>query len=324
MEASRLARPRVILAAGWLAFLLYAYPGRMTAESFELLKQARTRFFEPSNPPALARMWRWLELVLTGPLALLLVQSVALLLGAYALLRRIVPEVHAAWAAAALLLVPPITAQVATISSTAWMTGLLVAGCAGLVATSRREHIAGLVALLLATAAQPRAIVATLPLLLLLFRWRPGSTGLARTVHAGVAWIVISLAALGATKHYTKQPTPIASYIEPATNVRWREVPRAEFPPEALKLGVPTHTTALHDRWTDAYAAIADVTPLFSPWLFVALAVLLVPVAMRVPLALALVVSGIGFQLVFRMSVWPIVAACLAAMIVVASRKART
>lgn len=320
MDVSRVARPGVIVAAGWFALLVYAYPGRMTAESFALLRQARTKFFDPANPPALARWWRWLELLVAGPMAMLLVQTVAFALGAYTLLRRVVPEMRAACLTAALLVFPPITAQLATISSSAMMTGLLVVGVIALLGACRPAHVAGLVALFVATAVQPRALVATLPLLLLLFRWRADATGLRRFGAAAIAWGVISAAALGATMLYTKQPTPLWSFVEPGANAHWRAVPITELPPDALRLGVPAHTTVIQDSWTAALTAIADVTPLFWPWLFAGLAALTIPLALRRPDALALAISAVLFQLVFRDSLWPIAAACLAALIVACDR----
>jgi hypothetical protein len=295
----------------------------MTAESFALLRQARTKYFDPANPPGLARMWRWLELLVAGPMALLLLQTVAFTIGAFMLLRRVVPESRAAWLTAGMLVFPPITAQLATISSGAMMTGLLVIAVAALVGDSRRMNVAGLVALLLATVAQPRALIATLPLLLLVFRWRPDSTGLRRIAHSATAWVLISAAALGATAHYTKQSTPLWSFVEPGANTHWRAVPIVELPSDALKLGVPTRTTVMQDGWTDALTGFADHTPLFWPWLFVGLAALVIPFALRRPDALALAISGIALQLVFRDSLLPIAAACLAALIVGCERWGR-
>jgi hypothetical protein len=323
MQASRVARPGVIVAAGWLVLLVYAFPGVMTAHSLDYLRQTRTKFFAPDSPPALSALWRWLELVLAGPTAMLIVQSGTFALGAYALLARAMSPVRAAWFTAALLAFPPLLVPLGTIWSTSMMTGLVVLGTAGIIGERRWQRFGGLALLALATAAQPHALYATLPLLLLL--WRPRSPAPLARVIAGalLAWIVATTAGLALTRRYTKQPVSLASYVAPGINREWRQVPLRVVDDDLPKLGVPTRTTAVQDAAAATFRAVAAHTPLFSPWLFLALAVALVPLALRDPVALALIISGVMLQLAHRGSVHVIACACLAALLVIARRSAR-
>jgi hypothetical protein len=324
MQPSRGARPGVIIAAGWLILVVYAYPGQMTAQSFEVLRQARGKFFAPENPPALSAMWRWLELLLAGPSSMLLVQSAAFAIGAYAILRRAMPERPAAWVTAGLLVFPPVMVPLAVIWPDSMMTGLLVLGAAGLLSDHTRRNYLGLLALLLATLAQPHALVATLPIVLMLFRPRAGTTEPRRIAIAGVTWLAIALAGLGATKHYTKKPyPPLAGYVTPRADHEWVAVPLRELPPDAMKLGVPIRTTAIQDTSTSVLASIAAHTPLFSPWLYLALALGLIPFALRQPDVLALLVGGVLSFVTYRNPVWLVASACVSLAMVLARLRTR-
>lgn len=325
MQASRFARPGVILAAGWFLLALYAFPGQMTAESFEALRQARTRFFAPENPPAWSAIWRWCELVLAGPLPMFLVQSVAFLVGAFAILRRLMSERAAAVATAGMLVFPPLMVPLATVWSHSLMTSLLVLGTAALLSESPRAHLGGLAALTLATAAQPHALVATLPIAVMLVRWRADVTGPKRIAQALATWVVITAVALGATKHYSKRPAPpLATYVQPQADSEWFDVPQRDYGKAALKLGVPTRTTALQDAWTGAVTAIADHTPLFSPWLYFGLALLLVPFTIARPVLLVLLVGGVLVFVTYRNPVLLIACTCTAAVATIARWRSRT
>lgn len=424
--AVRAAPPLLILAAGGIALLVYAYPGQMSDDAFELLRQARGRFFDDRYPPALPALWRHLELFVAGPAAILLVQGAAFLLGAFAILRRALSPRAAAWATCALVVFPPILAPLAQISSHALMAALLAAGAGPLAWAYPGLQRAGLGALLVATAVQPSAAVATLPLVLV--HWRPELDGRRRLLHAIVAWLAITVAAMGLDAFYAKQPahpwhSTLAAFDLAGTLVRadaelgaldgtgfagdrgairarytpaearplvsgddapWafpsdgtappaaqrdalaraaravagdhpgaylahrlavmRELlwlgtrhPDAavldrELPAVALRFGIPTRSSELQDAWTSVLAALAAHTPLFVPWLYLAVALLLLPLARRHRDVLALLASGLAFEAslfvtatgaAYAPSLWPIASTCLAIVLLLARRVRR-
>jgi hypothetical protein len=324
MQALRLARPSVIIAVGWLVLLIYAYPGQMVESSFEALRQARSPFFAPENPPGWSAMWRWIELAFAGPFPMFIAQTAAFAIGAFLILRRAMTERAAAFATAGLLVFPPLTVPLSVIWSHSLMAGLLALGTAALLSERRRVHLAGLVLLLLATVAQPHALLATLPLTLALARVRPDAVGVRRITHAALAWGVLTGGGLALTKHYSKKPSaPLWSYVKPVHDTEWQPVPPRALPDNALKLGVSTRTTAIQDGWTDALTSLADHTPLFSPWLYLILALALVPLSLRDPARVALLVGGVMTFLAYRNPVWVGAAACIAAAVTIAERLRR-
>lgn len=321
MQVSRVARPGVVIAAGWLAVLAYAFPGVMTEESFEYLRQARTKFFDPANPPGISALWRHLELLLAGPTVMLLVQSGAFAFGAYQILQRVLSPIRAACAVAVLLVVPPILVPMSAIWSHSMMTGLLTLGAAALLTERTRIHRAGLGVLFVATVVQPSALTATLPLVVGWFCWQPALTGARRFLIAGGTWLVISGAALLATKHYAKAPVSAFSYVVPREEPPVT-VPSRALPEPALKLGVPTRSTAIQDAWTSVHQTLDARTPLFSPWPYFALLALLIPFAMRQRDVAVLLASALAFHATGIFTGWLAVATLLAAILVVARRTA--
>src|ERR1044071_126515 len=90
VHADRFFTERVILLLGWLLFMVYAYPGYMSADSIWQLAQARN--IEPMSdwhPPMMALIWRFLDWFIAGPVLMLVLQSALFLVGLYALLARV-------------------------------------------------------------------------------------------------------------------------------------------------------------------------------------------------------------------------------------------
>lgn len=133
-------KPIVILAIGWCAFVLYAYPGIMAADSY-------AAFAGDSSPPLYAWIWSVLDYIVAGPFGMLAVQSIAFLAGAYLIAERIVPPRAAAICACIALLAPPTLPIMAVMWPHALFAGLALLG-AGLVL--RGARIAGAVALAVA------------------------------------------------------------------------------------------------------------------------------------------------------------------------------
>ncbi len=193
----RLATPPRILLLGWLLFVVYAYPGYMTFDSEVQLEQARhIAPLDDWHPPMMAFLWRITDNIIAGPFPMLAIQSVAFLLGTYALLRRRVADRSAAIAAALILLAPPVLAPMAVIWKDSQMAGFLVAGAACLLAERRAVRVVGLALLGLATAMRYNAAAATLPIVVGLFVWSSADSKLRRIAIATAAWIALTAVAL--------------------------------------------------------------------------------------------------------------------------------
>jgi hypothetical protein len=181
-------------------FLLAAFPGTMSIDSFDQLGEARAGFYTDSHPPAMAALWSLIEHVVRGPAGMLVIQSGCFLLGLSLTLWRVFRPIAAAVIASALFLYPPICSPLAVIWKDCLMAGGLVLGIALLTGEGRRAQLGGLAVLVLATATRYNAFAATLPLVVLLFQWRPGLKPLARYATAVGAWILVTVLAMGINK----------------------------------------------------------------------------------------------------------------------------
>ena len=198
--------PLAILAVGWIAIVLYAYPGVLTMDSFDQLREGRTWFFTDSHPAAMAALWGVVDRVIPGALGMLLVQVTAFLAGLYLTLAHAMSRRSAAICACAIALFPPVLAPMAVIWKDCQMAGFLALGVAGLLSPRRWHRVAGLAALSVATAMRYNAPAATLPLIAMLFEWRPGRRWLARYAIALGAWLAVTGAAFGCNAALVDQP----------------------------------------------------------------------------------------------------------------------
>jgi hypothetical protein len=188
---------RRILIAGWLWFLVYAYPGYMSYDSVWQLAQARN--LEPMNewhPPLMAFVWSLTDKLVAGPLPMLVIQSVTLLAGLAAILRQVLTPRAAALVAVIVMLLPQNLIVMAVIWKDSQMAGFLIASIAALLSPKRAWRIAGYGFLFLATAYRYNAAAATLPIVIMLWahhrtlpRWRRYAIGTA-------IWLSITLAAV--------------------------------------------------------------------------------------------------------------------------------
>lgn len=189
--------PSVILAIGWAWLLVYAFPGVMTIDSFDQLREGRAWDFSDAHPPIMAAMWGILDRLVAGPFPVLVIQSGAFLAGLHVILRRVMRPHAAALTTCAVFVYPPIFCTFAVIWKDCLMAGALVLGIAGITSERRRRRIWGLVALSIATALRYNALAATLPLIVLLFEWQPGARPLKRYAIAAAAWFAVTVVALG-------------------------------------------------------------------------------------------------------------------------------
>ena len=189
--------PRAILVVGWCVFLLYAWPGVMTMDSFDQLREGREGYFTDAHPPVMAFLWGLIDRVLPGPLGMLILQGTAFLAGVYLILCRAMRPRRAAIVACVVLLFPPVLAPLAVIWKDCVMAGFLVLGIPAVLSERRWVRIVGLVLFMLATALRYNALAATLPLIVLLFQWAPEQRWFVRYGIATGTWLVVVIVAMG-------------------------------------------------------------------------------------------------------------------------------
>ncbi len=189
------APPGAVLAIGWVYMLVYAFPGVMTQDSYDHLREARTGIYSDAHPPAINLLWRITDYVIAGPFGMLAIQNACFLGGLYLLFRRVLPPRRAAWVTTGVYLFPPVMVPFSAIWKDPLMAGFLMLGFVALLAERRGARLAGLAAIFAATAVRYNAIGATFPLVVLLFEWRPGLHWLKRYAIATAAWLVVTLAA---------------------------------------------------------------------------------------------------------------------------------
>jgi hypothetical protein len=187
--------PWAVLAVGCAYSLIYAFPGAMTQDSFDHLREARDGIYTDAHPPAINLLWGTLDYVIAGPFGMFVVQNACFVTGLYLVLRRLFSARAAAWVTTGVYIFPPVMVPFAVIWKDPLMAGFLMLGTAGLLSPRRGSRIAGLVAMAAGTAVRYNAAAATLPLIVLLFEWRPGLVWWKRYALATAAWLVVTFGA---------------------------------------------------------------------------------------------------------------------------------
>jgi hypothetical protein len=200
------ARPIAVLIAAFVVMLVYAFPGQMTRDSLDHLREARLGVYTDSHPPFINLLFKVSDAIVAGPIGMLLLQNLLLLAGLYAILKVLFAPRRAAWIAAAIYISPPVLPVMAVIWKDCFMAGFLAVGLAGLLSPRRSRRLWGLAALCAATAMRYNAFGATLPLIVLLFEWRPGMHWLARYATALALWLVVTFAAFTVNSALTDRP----------------------------------------------------------------------------------------------------------------------
>jgi hypothetical protein len=191
----RVATPGRIVVAGWLLFLVYAYPGYLSPDPVQQLYEARTSNYSDWHPPIMGVLWKLLEHVITGTFGMLVLQSTALLFGLVRILGTVLSPRRAACAAIAILLFPPVLAPMAVIWKDCQMAGYVLAGTALLLSTRLRWRLVGLALLWLGGAMRYNGLGATLPIVVLLFEWRVGLRWWQRYAIASAVWLAMTFTA---------------------------------------------------------------------------------------------------------------------------------
>lgn len=199
--------PRAILLVAWIGMMLYAYPGFMSYDSVFQLNEARSGVLSDGHPPAMSVLWGYLDMIVAGPLLMLVLQTVLFLSGTYLLFARYMKRRTAAICAGLVLWFPPVSTVMAVIWKDSIMAGFLVLGAALLPAERRWVRLLGLVSLAAATAMRHNALAMTFPLVLFGFAWSPSHRWWLRFPIALVAWVAITMAAQRTNAAMTDKPT---------------------------------------------------------------------------------------------------------------------
>lgn len=186
---------RAILVIAALVVVVYAYPGLMSFDSFDQLDQARRWQLGDWHPPAMALLWRAVELVVAGPIGMLVLQIAALVIGCHAVLRRQLPARAAAIATLVICWFPPVITVTGVVWKDAQMAGYLLLGVGALCSPRRGVRWVGLAALVVAGAMRHNAAAATFAPMIVL--WAPAWPRWRRLGVALVAWLAITAASFG-------------------------------------------------------------------------------------------------------------------------------
>lgn len=315
----------MLLAVGWAVFMLCAYPGVLDEVALAQIREVRLGSLSDVGAPLLGMFWCGAEHVIAGPFLLACVQGALVLGGVYGLLRQQLAPRPAAIAAGVILVFPPVLAATMVITRDAMMCGFLLVGAVALVDDGPRTRWLGVVACVLATAMRLEAIAATLPLVVLLVRARPA--GIARYAIAAAVWIAISGAGVGLDAALTERNVAGSYVFAPGEAELGTEIPvlvhdLAQFP--ALKeLGIGARPSKLQARVSAVMRGVAEHTPLYRPFMYLALALALLPFCRRDRLTTALLLSGIALGVLVLPglpSAWPVLVAGVVAVIVTARR----
>ena len=181
-----------MLGAALALFWMYSWPGFVGWDSRSHFIEARTGRISDGHPPAIAWLVKITELFVTGPVGLLVIQSVTLLVGLHMLFSLRTSRRVAAWWAAALFLFPPIAGVTALIAKDGLMAGFLMIGIALLSREDRRSRLVSLVFIGLASLMRWNAFAATFAPMILMYRFRPTWSGAKRYAAALATWVAIT------------------------------------------------------------------------------------------------------------------------------------
>jgi hypothetical protein len=147
----------------------------MNWDASDQLAQSRNGLLTDWHPPVMAAYWHLLDVVVRGPITLLLAQATLFVWGIYRVLLHLLQPVAAAWLAAGLVLFPAILAPMAVTWKDAQMAACFVAGLALALEPSGRRRALGLLLLTVGAAVRDNAPFALPPLCIwIVSSWQPG------------------------------------------------------------------------------------------------------------------------------------------------------
>lgn len=182
---------RAILLAGWIVFLLYAYPGFLTDDAVDQLIDSRTGSFTDWHPVVMTQVWRIVGVFISGPAGMLMLQSGLFLVSTYVLLRKWLSGRGAAITSACLLVFPPVMAGMAIVCGESQLVGFSIAAIACLTSARTWVRFAGLGLAVLACGVCNGGALAVLPIVVLGFVWITGLRWWQRYGIAVCAWLAV-------------------------------------------------------------------------------------------------------------------------------------
>ena len=253
-----------IAIAAFLFFLFY--PGIMSNDSIQSLKQARTLQLTDWHPPVMALVWRALDSVVSGPVGMLLAQVVLYAFAAARLCAHAFPNLaqrFSPWLVVACFsLFPPAMAITGMIWKDVWMSGLLLLATSYLFTLSASEHDGGgkrvafaaiVACCLFATAFRHNALAATAGLLAgaIYFAWRPAKP-VARMLAACIGGVLLAIAMAGAVALFN---AAVARHMQVTTPLLLHDIAgvivHSGEPSKAADLALSTdmHLTSDHETF---------------------------------------------------------------------------
>jgi len=193
--------PLAVLVAAWALFVVYSWPGLMSADSVSQLSQARQGIYGDWHPPLMSALWRRLDAVVSGPPLMLVLQTGLFALGLFAVFRRYTTAGRAAVIATAVFLFPPVFAPMSTIWKDSLMAAVALCAAAGLASRSRAAQLAAWLAFVTVAALRHNGPILVVPITAMLVpyatrwpTWRRRALGAALGVVAGLAGMLASRA----------------------------------------------------------------------------------------------------------------------------------
>jgi hypothetical protein len=163
----------VAVSAG--ALFLAFYPGMMSIDSFEQLRQARSGHFGDWHPPFMAWLWRGLDSILPGPTLMLVAQLILFLISLWSICRVAIvgSDMYRHAFIVLSIWLTPVSGIIGVIWKDVWTSCLLLFASACCVAigtesgwkTRWRWLAAGIPALLVSMLFRTNAVFAAVPLL---------------------------------------------------------------------------------------------------------------------------------------------------------------
>lgn len=134
---------RIYAALGVIVTLVLTFPGFLCWDSIIQLSQARSGIFSDLHPPMMAFLWRMVELVITGPFGMLLIQVVTIWTGLFFVQRFYLDRSRSIIKTIMPMLVvfsPPVFGILGLVSKDIQMTAWLILAT-GLAARTIQKHV---------------------------------------------------------------------------------------------------------------------------------------------------------------------------------------
>jgi len=207
-------------AIGFVLTIACFFPGYMSPDSVEQLRQGRALSFGAWHPPVMSLLWGLLDRIVPGPAGMLVLHNIIFWIGLSLFVYHLALKPF--WAAAAILLIglsPPVFSLLSTIWKDVSMGSSLLLACGLLLRADRRDSkLAWAMAFPLlwyASAVRHNAIIAVIPLVIWavliagkLFPSKGRRPWLSIAMRASSLVILLGATSAGANKLLSPEPSP--------------------------------------------------------------------------------------------------------------------